>query len=63
MLDLTMPIFFYNFAEYNKIRLRLNNEKKYQLHAIFRTQQGRQREPSIKTLPSLLSAEFWSDYV
>ena len=31
---------------------------KNQLHAVSRTQQGRQREPSIKTLHSPLSAEF-----
>ena len=31
----------------------------YQLHAVFRTQQGRQREPSVKTLRSPLSAEAW----
>ena len=31
-----------------------------QLHAVSRTQQGRQRESSVKTLGSPLSAEFWS---
>ena len=31
----------------------------FQLHAVSRTQQGRQREPSVKTLCSPLSAEFW----
>ena len=30
-----------------------------QLHAVSRTLQGRQREPSVKTLHSPLSAEFW----
>ena len=35
----------------------------YQLHAVSRTQQGRQREPSVKTHRSLLSAEFWRHYV
>ena len=30
-----------------------------QLHTVSRIQQDRQREPSIKTLRSLLSAEFW----
>ena len=30
-----------------------------QLHAVSRTLQGRQREPSVKTLRSPLSAEFW----
>ena len=34
-----------------------------QLHAVSRTQQGRQREPSVKTLRSPLSAEFWRHYV
>ena len=33
--------------------------KSNQLHAVSRTQQGRQREPSVKTLRSPLSAEFW----
>ena len=36
----------------------LYNLKKKQLHAVSRTQQGRQREPSVKTLRSQLSAEF-----
>ena len=31
-----------------------------QLHAVSRTQRGRQREPSVKTLRSPLSAEVWS---
>ena len=31
----------------------------YQLQAVSRTQQDRQREPSVKTLPFPLSAEFW----
>ena len=31
----------------------------YHLHAVLRTQQGRQREPSVKTLRSPLYAEFW----
>ena len=31
----------------------------YRLHAVSRTQQGKQREPSVKTLRSPLSAEFW----
>ena len=30
-----------------------------QLHAVSRTRQGRQREPSVKILRSPLSAEFW----
>ena len=37
----------------------LNISKQCQLHAVSRTQQGRQREPSVKTLRSPLSAEFW----
>ena len=32
---------------------------KYQLHTVSRTQQGRQREPSVQTLRSPLSAWFW----
>ena len=31
----------------------------YPLHAVFHTEQGRQREPSVKTLCSPISAEFW----
>ena len=34
-----------------------------QLHAVSRTQQGRQRELSVKTLRSPLSAEFWKHCV
>ena len=30
-----------------------------QLHAVSRTQQSRQREPTVRTLRSPLSAEFW----
>ena len=30
-----------------------------QLHAVSRTQHGRQREPSVNTLRFLFSAEFW----
>ena len=37
-----------------KVKIKIN-----QLHTISRTQQGRQREPSVKTLRSPLSAEFW----
>ena len=33
--------------------------KNNQLHAVSRTKQGRQREPSVKTLRSQLPAEFW----
>ena len=36
-----------------------NKKKQNQLHAVSRTQQGRQRKPSAKTLRSPLSAEFW----
>ena len=32
---------------------------KNQLHAVSRTQQGTQREPSVNTLRSPLSAQFW----
>ena len=35
----------------------MNNKKNSQLHAVSRTQQGRQREPSVKTLRSPLSSE------
>ena len=34
-----------------------------QLHAVSRTQQGRQRELSVKTLRPPLSAKFWSNCV
>ena len=34
-----------------------------QLHAVSRTLRGRQREPSVKTLRSPLSAEFGRHYV
>ena len=34
-------------------------ELENQLHAVSRTQQGRQREPSVKTLCFPFSAEFW----
>ena len=30
-----------------------------QFHAVSRTQQGRQREPTVKILRSSLSVEFW----
>ena len=42
------------FICYKYIYLKLN-----QLHAVSRTQQGRQREPSVKSLRYPLSAEFW----
>ena len=35
----------------------------YQLHAVSRTQQCWQREPSVKTLRGPLSAEFWRHFV
>ena len=44
---LTLP-----FCMINKLSLT-------QLHTVSRTLQGRQREPSVKTLRSPLSAEFW----
>ena len=34
-----------------------------QFHAVSRTQQGRQREPSVKTIRSPLSVEFWGHCV
>ena len=37
----------------------LGHKSIYELHAVSRTQQRRQREPSVKTLRSPLSAEFW----
>ena len=39
--------------------IMLYQKKSNQIHAVSRTQQGRQREPSVKTLRSPLSAEFW----
>ena len=41
------------------LHISLLNQKN-QLHAVSRTQQGRQRKPKVKTLRSPLSAEFWS---
>ena len=35
----------------------------YHLHAVSRTQRGRQRAPSVKTRRSLLSVEFWKHCV
>ena len=35
------------------------NKKIYHFHAVSRTQHGRQREHSVKTLRSPLSAKFW----
>ena len=35
----------------------------YQLHGVSYSLQGRQREPSVKTLRSPLSAEFWKHCV
>ena len=37
----------------------INLSKSNQLHAVCHPQQGRQREPSVKTLCSALPAEFW----
>ena len=39
--------------------LEIFKNKSNQIHAVSRTQQGRQREPSVKTLRPPLSAEFW----
>ena len=41
-----------------RIRFPFNEINFYQFHAVSHIQQGRQREPSIKTLRSPLSAEF-----
>ena len=41
------------------ISLPLDKIKSNQLPAVSRTQQGRQREPSVNTLRSPLSADFW----
>ena len=38
---------------------RLLKSKSNQLYTVSRTQQGRQREPSVKTFRSPLSAELW----
>ena len=43
---------------YWKIK-QISQAIKNQLHAVSRTQQGRHREPSVKTLRTPLSAEFW----
>ena len=45
----------------NRTFVTENNQN--HLHPVFCTQQGRQREPSVKTLRSPLSAEFWSHCV
>ena len=42
------------------IMLKINQN---QLHAVSRRQQGRQTEPTIKTLRSPLSAKFWGHCV
>ena len=51
------------FTHYNtnsKLNSKYIKSKKLnQLHAVSRTQQGKQREPSVKILRSPLSAEFW----
>ena len=39
------------------------NTSPFSFLAASRTQQGRQREPSVKTLHSPFSAEFWTHYV
>ena len=41
------------------VRSNIFLNKSNQLHTVFRTQQGRQEEPSVKTLRFPLSAEFW----
>ena len=40
------------------LKIKLN-----QLYAVSRTPKGRQREPSVKSLRSTLSAEFWRHYL
>ena len=47
--------------EYNTNKIK--NLKLNQLHAVSRIQQGRQREPSVKTLRFPLSTEFWRQCV
>ena len=42
---------------------RQNKNKINQLHTVYRTLQGRQRAPSVKTLRSPLSVEFWRNCV
>ena len=49
--------------KYTFILKNILKNKSSQLHAISCTQQGRQREPSVKTLRSPLSAEFWRNCV
>ena len=55
-------ILLYIFVKYIFLILRIYFIyifKKNQLHAICRIQQSRQREPSVKALHTLLSAETW----
>ena len=64
LLSIHMLTILYNYMLYKRSRVFetktiFNNIKKKQLHAISRTQQVRQRVPSVKTLRSPLSAEFW----
>ena len=47
-------IIFKTFLLYYIINIKSN-----QRHAVSSTQQGRKMEPSVKTLPSPLSAGFW----
>ena len=50
----------YKSQENSKISiLVMNYDVEYQLHAVSRVLQGRQREPSVKTSRSPLSSEFW----
>ena len=46
-----------------KVFIIIKKSNEIKLHAVFRTQQGRQSEPSVKILCSPLSAEFWRHYV
>ena len=54
---LSFPVVYFALHRFFLIR-GTATELINQLHAVSRIQQGRQREPSIKTLRSPLSAEF-----
>ena len=55
-------IHLFNICSYNNNR-NILKQKSNQLHAVSRTVQGRQGEPSVKTLRFPLSAEFWKHCV
>ena len=48
------PVMVHSRTDLNLLKYKSN-----QLHAVSRKQQGRQTEPSVKTLRSPLAAEFW----